>query len=202
MKIFNVSLLATFLAILAGPAPLHARGLLQTSANEAKTAPRSAAPAAETVSPDVASADAILAALYDVISGPAGKERDWNRFRSLFVPTARLIPAAAKPAAPSDAIRSLSVEEFVAASSKAVAAQGFYEKEIARRTESFGKIMHVFSVYESRHAADDAKPFTRGINSIQLFNDGKRWWVVNVLWDSERTDNPIPDAYLPAKASR
>src|SRR5688572_18845337 len=32
---------------------------------------------------DVASIDAIVAALYDVISGPAGKKRDWDRMRSL-----------------------------------------------------------------------------------------------------------------------
>jgi hypothetical protein len=57
---------------------------------------------------------------------------------------------------------------------------GFYEKEIARRTEQFGNIAHVWSIYESRHNEDDPEPFMRGINSIQLFNDGKRWWIVNI----------------------
>ena len=33
---------------------------------------------------DVASIDAIMKAVYDVISGDAGQKRDWDRFRSLF----------------------------------------------------------------------------------------------------------------------
>src|SRR6478672_9623729 len=41
---------------------------------------------------DVASMESIVAALCDVISGPAGKKRDWDRMRSLFIPGARLIP--------------------------------------------------------------------------------------------------------------
>ena len=45
-----------------------------------------------------------------------------------------------------------------------------------------------------------AEPFARGINSIQLYHDGARWWVVNVFWDSERADNAIPSEYRPAVA--
>jgi hypothetical protein len=80
---------------------------------------------------------------------------------------------------------------------RAFAKEGFYEREVARKTDSFGHVTHVFSTYESRHAIDDTKPFTRGINSIQLFNDGSRWWVVTIYWDSERPDQPIPSQYLP-----
>ena len=43
---------------------------------------------------DVKSIDSIIAATYDVISGPAG-DRDWDRFRSLLIPEARLIPVGA-----------------------------------------------------------------------------------------------------------
>ncbi|MGB9109115.1 MAG: hypothetical protein WCC39_10565, partial [Telluria sp.] len=71
-----------------------------------------------------------------------------------------------------------------------------FEREAARSTETFGQIVHVFSTYESRHAADDAKPFQRGINSIQLYHDGKRWWVVNVLWRAEDERLPLPERYL------
>jgi hypothetical protein len=73
---------------------------------------------------------------------------------------------------------------------------GFYEKEIARRTEQFGNIAHVWSIYESRHNKNDPEPFMRGINSIQLFNDGKRWWIVNIYWQQESAENPIPQKYL------
>ena len=75
--------------------------------------------------------------------------------------------------------------------------QGFYETEIARRTEQFGRIAHVWSTYESRHDADDPAPFMRGINSFQLFNDGKRWWILSVYWQHESADAiRIPVKYL------
>jgi len=73
---------------------------------------------------------------------------------------------------------------------------GFFEREISRKTESFGTITHAFSTYESRRTKEDAKPFARGINSIQLVNDGTRWWIVTVFWDSERPNNPLPEKYL------
>jgi hypothetical protein len=159
-----------------------------------------AAPAAREVQAkpsDVASIDATVAALYDTISGPAGA-RDWDRLRSLFLPGARLIPSGRKPDGTTVA-RVLTVDEFITAIERNVKEQGFFEQEISRRIDKFGAVAHVFSSYESRHAKSDAKPFVRGINSIQLFFDGKRWWVVTIFWDSERPDQPIPAEYLPRK---
>jgi hypothetical protein len=145
---------------------------------------------------DVASVDAILAALYDVISGPAGQKRDWDRFNSLFVPgAARLIPTGRRPDG-SVVHRALTPAEYQAGSGPMLEGQGFFEKEIHRVVETFGNITHVFSTYESRRTLADAQPFARGINSIQLLNDGKRYWVVTIFWDSERANNPIPARYL------
>jgi hypothetical protein len=76
-------------------------------------------------------------------------------------------------------------------------ANGFHEREIAARSERFGQIMHVWSSYESLHNLSDPSPFARGINSIQLFNDGSRWWVLSVYWQSETPTAPIPAEYLP-----
>jgi hypothetical protein len=146
---------------------------------------------------DVKSMDAILAALYDVISGSAGKKRDWDRFRSLFIAGARLIPASKRPDGVFEA-RVLDPEGYVTRAAPFLEKQGFYEREIARKVDLFGQIAHVFSTYDSRHSAEDKTPFARGINSIQLLNDGKRWWVVTIYWDSERPDNPLPPQYLPA----
>ena len=161
---------------------------------------------------DVASIDAIVAAAYDGISGPAGKKRDWDRERSLYIPGARLIPLAAEAGAveredvdlatgrvrPTGGLapQILDVEGFIARVEPFFEENGFYEKEIARRTEQFGKIAHVWSTYESRHNEDDPEPFMRGINSIQLFNDGKRWWIVSIYWQQESADAPIPQKYL------
>ena len=91
------------------------------------------------------------------------------------------------------------VKDFIKASEPALRQQGFFEREAHRRLERFGAVAHVFSTYESRHAAGDAEPFARGINSIQLFHDGARWWVVTIFWDSEHPDQPIPADYLPPR---
>jgi len=145
---------------------------------------------------DVASLDAILAALYDVISGPAGQARNWDRMRSLFIPGARLIPSS--PAPDGKVVpRVLDVEGYIQRAGPNLEKNGFFEREISRKTETFGTITHAFSTYESRRNKEDAAPFARGINSIQLVNDGTRWWVVTVFWDSERPNNQIPKQYLP-----
>ena len=145
---------------------------------------------------DVASIDAIVAALYDVISGEAGKPRDWNRMRSLFAPEGRLMAVARRPDG-EVVMRTMTVEDYIGRNAKAFATMGFFEREAARTTETFGQIAHVFSTYESRHAAGDAKPFQRGINSIQLAHDGKRWWIVNLVWRAEDKALPLPERYLP-----
>jgi hypothetical protein len=145
---------------------------------------------------DVESIDAIITAAYDVISGPAGKKRDWDRERSLYYPGARLIPTAKPGTNEGLAPQILNVEGFIARVEPYFAEQGFFEKEIARRTEQFGHIAHVWSTYESRHSEDDPEPFSRGINTIQLFYDGNRWWIVNIFWQQESVADPIPEKYL------
>ena len=148
---------------------------------------------------DVESIDAIITASYRLISGNAGEKRDWLRVRSLFAPGARLIPlnkkvgvrlAAGKTPEPLD------VDAYVARVTDYFDQTGFFETEIARRTEQYDQIAHAFSVYESRHSADDPEPFIRGINSFQLFNDGKRWWILTIYWQQEYPDKPIPEKYL------
>ncbi len=168
----------------------------QESAGQKATAPAAAAKPAEVAAnpADVKSMDAILAALYDVISGPAGQKRDWNRFRSLFIPGARLIPTGPREQG-GYGTRVLSPDEYVTRVEGVFEKEPFYEKEVARRVEQWGHIAQVFSTYESRRAPGD-KPFARGINSIQLLNDGQRWWVVTVFWQAENQDNPLPPEML------
>lgn len=144
---------------------------------------------------DVESIDAIIAAVYDVISGPAGEERDWARFRSLFAPGARLIPTRVSEDGAVN-VAALTPDEYVEASGPFLEENGFFESEIGRVTEEFGHIAHAFSSYESKRTPEDAEPFTRGINSMQLLNDGERWWLVTIYWDAERAGNPIPERYL------
>ena len=167
-------------------------------AQTAQTAPAvQAAPAAPAPRPaDVASPDAIIAALYEVISGDAGVPRDWNRFRSLFHPSARMIPTGRNREGVVGA-RAITPEDYIRTSGPLLVGRGFHERELARRTESFGPLLHAFSSYDSKHKVTDPQPFARGVNSIQLFNDGKRWWVLTVAWAGETPETPLPAALLP-----
>jgi hypothetical protein len=150
---------------------------------------------------DGASVDSVIAALYASVSHDEGSAPNWERMRGIFLQVGMLIP----PKNPrSDLFTVLDVDGFEQRVKESIAstkAKGdptsFFEKEIARRTDCFGNVCQVFSTYESRRAPNDEKPFVRGINSIQLVNDGHRWWVASVAWDQERPDNPIPAQYLP-----
>lgn len=148
---------------------------------------------------DVASLDSIMKSVYDVISGDAGKERDWDRFRTLFHKDARLIPSGKNAQTGIVGARVLSPEDYIFRSSATLVKDGFFEREIARTIETYGNIAHVFSTYEAFHKMSEKKPFMRGINSFQLLNDGKRWWVLSIYWQAETPDNPIPKKYLKSR---
>lgn len=173
----------------------------------APAAARQQVPAAAPVDPfagipaakaeDVASIDAILAALYGTISGDIGQKRDWDRFRSLFYPGATLVPTGTPKDSATARARMMTPEDYVARSGPLLERIGFHEVEIARKTEQFGHVAHVFSTYDGRPKSSEMPPI-RGINSIQLFNDDTRWWVMNIFWMQESKEHPIPAAYLPA----
>jgi hypothetical protein len=145
---------------------------------------------------DVGSLDAIMKAVYDVISGDAGKPRDWDRFRTLFHKDARLIPSGRNPTTKVVAANAMTPDDYIKRAEPGFAQNGFHERELARQVDIFGNIAQVFSTYHAFRKSDDKEPFLRGINSFQLLNDGKRWWVVTIYWQAETPDNPIPAKYL------
>jgi hypothetical protein len=157
----------------------------------AASAPTASAPAARPG--DVDTIEHIIAAVYDVISGPAGP-RDWDRFRSLYYSGARMIPTRRDDKGTAVA-RISTPDEYAARTQDFFSKEGFFENAVANRVETWDKIAHVWSTYESRHAKGE-KPFARGINSFQLFNDGARWWILTVYWESEDATHPLPDKYL------
>ena len=201
MTRFGYLVLAVFLFAFA-IAPLRAQEQSKTQA-QAPEAKKSDAPAPPEPTPpaakpaDVASPDAILAACYDVISGPAGQKRDWDRFRSLFLPGARLVPSGPKKDGGFFA-RVVTPDEYAKFADTYFEKNGFAENEIARKSERYGNIMQIFSTYASRHDAKDPELFERGINSFQLFYDGARWWIVTIYWQGETKEAPIPKEFLPA----
>lgn len=140
--------------------------------------------------------DSTLETLYGVISGEKGEERNWELFNYLFHPEAKLIPSSKNKEGVYGA-RFMTPQDYTDASGKWLVENGFFEKEIHRSVDTFGNITQVFSTYESFRSEKDETPFMRGINSIQLLNDGKRWWILNIYWTQESEENPIPMEYLP-----
>jgi hypothetical protein len=173
----------------------------QAAPSGLQTSTPSHTPASQPVTPpaanpaDVSSIDAILHAAYDTISGPAGRQRDWSRFRSLFISGARLVAVVPNHTGGFRTVV-LSPEDYIQHDDPYFQKNGFFEREVARQTERFAGIAQVFSTYESRHAAADLKPFERGINSFQLMNDGRRWWLVTIFWQGETPASPIPQEFL------
>jgi hypothetical protein len=150
-----------------------------------------------TISPrpeDVSSLDGIMKAFYEVISGPAGEVRQWSRDRTLYIPGVRFVSmgvnAKGEPVA-----HVMDHQQFVDSTDTDLTAKGFFEAEIHRETKRFGNIAHIFSTYESR-ITKDGLVIARGVNSIELFWDGKRWWIAGAIWDEERNGNLLPKEFL------
>ena len=143
---------------------------------------------------DVATIDGMIRAYYEVVSGPAGAPRDWARDRTLYIPNVRFVNVDTD-ADGKTLPRIMSHAEF-AEGAKELVRRGFFEKEIHRLTRRFGPIAHVWSTYESRQT-ETGPLIGRGINSIELFWDGKRWWIAGAIWTDETKANPIPKESLP-----
>ncbi len=178
---------ATVPLVLALASPAWAQQPARAHVEVATIAPRAE---------DVATLDGILKAFYDVISGPAGAPRQWSRDRSLYIPNVRFV-SLSKDSAGAIHANVVDHQTYVDQANDYFVHEGFFEQEIHRTTHRFGNIVHVFSTYDMRQRADGPS-IGRGINSVELFWDGARWWISGAQWDDERPDNPIPPEYLPA----
>jgi hypothetical protein len=176
-------------------ASLIALALCQAQSAMSQTDTSSPPPAAAA---DVRSRDAIMHAFYEVVSGPAGT-RDWNRFYSLFAPGARLIFTSRAAPDSTPHLDVMTPQEFEKNLSPFFAKNSLDEREIGRSVDTFGALTQIFSAYAGRHMADDPKPFSRGIHGVQLFNDGKRWYIVTIYGESESPGNAVPSRYLSSK---
>lgn len=181
--------LAAALAVLVAVAPAAAQAGARSTADADVPAARPE---------DVASIEAILAAVYDAISGPAGEARDWDRFRSLFLPEARLVPTGKAPDGTAWYLV-MTPGEYIETAGNQLEQGGFFEREVHRIVERFGSVAHAFSTYESFRTPEEMEagaPFMRGINSFQLLHDGARWWILHIYWQAEASAGPIAERYL------
>ncbi|NTX54181.1 nuclear transport factor 2 family protein [Myxococcus sp. CA039A] len=144
---------------------------------------------------DVKTQDGLLAALYDVISGPAGKPRDWQRFRSLFYPGAQLVSVQRARPGGLPGVAPITPDDYAAFSEELFKTRGFFEKETHRQVAGYGDLVNVLSAYESRESPE-SQPFSRGINNVQLIFDGQRWWVLHISWTDEKSAGaPVPASF-------
>jgi len=175
---------------------LLASALLVPAALEAQ-APARRHVVVPTVAPraaDVATVDGVVKAYYDVITGPAGQPRQWSRDRSLYIPDLRFVATGVAQHRPY--ARVMTHQDFVDESDSSFVRNGFFEREVHRVTQAYGSIVQVFSTYEE-HRTVDGPVVGRGINALQLFWDGSRWWVASAIWFDEDPNHPIPKEFLP-----
>jgi hypothetical protein len=151
-------------------------------------------PVVELRAEDVGSIDGIVKAFYEVISGGVGVPRQWSRDRTLYIPDIRFAGMSERGGKIIADV--MGHQEYVDGTNDFFIKEGFVEKEIKRVTRKFGNMAHVFSTYEFS-TSGKTKMSGRGVNSIEMFFDGKRWWISAVSWDEERAGNPIPKEFLP-----
>ncbi|HET9332715.1 MAG TPA: hypothetical protein VFQ21_03955 [Gemmatimonadota bacterium] len=148
---------------------------------------------------DVESPEAIVLAAYAAIAREPGQPFDWERFRSLFLPEARLVPNTEQRQGAFDV---LSPEEFIVWIDGVTPPlggendRGFQEEQVSAEVVRYGDVAHVFSTYQKHFWRSD-QILGRGINSFQLVHDGERWWIAGIAWDEESGAGPIPPEYLP-----
>ncbi len=146
---------------------------------------------------DVSSPEAIVLAAYSSIERGPGENFEWDRFRSLFIENATMIPSTEQSGG---RFRVITPEGFVRWINAVTPIggpddRGFTEEEIHNVVHRYGNIAQVFSTYQ-KHFSDDEQILGRGINSFQLVHNDGRWWIVSIIWDEEVGAGPIPDAYL------
>lgn len=146
---------------------------------------------------NLASVDGIVNSLYNIISGPVGQERDWASFKNLFTDNARLYIAVPDKDS-GTVLRSITPDEYIQRNQNRLSDEGFSEEELYRVTNSYGAGTQVFSTYESHYNNKNGdEEITKGINNIQLFYDGQRYYIVSIFWDANAKNVAVPDRYLP-----
>ncbi len=144
---------------------------------------------------NVSTLDGIIKAYYDVVTVKKGEKASYERDSLLHWPNVNVGWGGTNKSGKTT-FHYVSLKEYHRLSDPVLERDGFDEREISRKVEKFGSIYHVWSTYESRNTAD-GPVIERGINSIELFYDGARFWILGWFYDGERKNNPIPAEYLP-----
>ena len=138
---------------------------------------------------DVSTIEGIVTASYETISGGVGVARQWGRDRTLFDPNSRSVAIHVDAKTGAIKTESMTEQDFADRSDASLVKDGFTERELKHVIKRFGNVATVLSSYEGSTAG---KVIERGVNIFQLYFDGKRWWILSMVWDEERPDNPLP----------
>jgi hypothetical protein len=162
----------------------------------AKPAPHISIPKVTPRSEDVSTIDGMVKAYYEVVSGPADQPRQWGRDATLYIPGMRFVIIAEDPTG-NAAAESMTHQEFVDSSEAALNGKPFYEREIHRVIHRAGNIAHVLSTAEHR-SSENGPVEGRGIDSLDLYWDGTRWWIASAnLWEINTAKHPLQREFLP-----
>ena len=142
------------------------------------------AAAATVPASDVAGIDAAIRGVYDVISGPPGQKRDFDKMRAMFAPGATMKAIGPK------GLRGGTVEDYISRNSAILEKEGFTERELGRRVEIWGGLATAWSAYDGRTA--NGSFHERGINSFQLVKVDGKWLVASIVWQEETPQNLLP----------
>lgn len=145
---------------------------------------------------DVGSIEGIVKASYETISGGVGVPRQWGRDRTLYDPHVRFVAIEKDKKSGEIKAESTDEQEFADDDDAFMVKEGFTERELGQEIHRFGNVATVLSSYEGK-VASTGKVVTRGVNIFQLYFDGKRWWILSMVWDQESPENPIPAGLLP-----
>ncbi len=145
---------------------------------------------------DWVSPDALATAVYAVVSGPARRPRDWDRYRALFRRDARLLTFGGTPEDPK--VFGFGIEDYIKFYEPEFDKRGVYEKEIWHRGDRFGRVAHRWSTCEYRWDRPDGPPAGRCITTMQFVHDGARWWITSMVWEGGLDPAAVPARYLPA----
>jgi hypothetical protein len=184
MKIAHAILFASAIfgmACSAGPSPAQEKTHVERPVIPARTE-------------DVSTIEGIVKASYEAISGGVGAPRDWGRDRTLFDPQSRSVAVEVDPKTGAIATKANSEQDFADEADAWMVKNGFTERELRHVIKRYGNVATVLSSYEGKTAA--GKIVSRGVNIFQLYFDGKRWWILSMVWDEERPNNPIPQELL------
>jgi hypothetical protein len=143
-----------------------------------------AALASQPTAADLAGIDAAIRGVYEVISGPPGQKRDFDRMRSLFAPGATMKAIGPK------GLHGGSVEDYIARDKDILERDGFTERELGRRLQVWGGLATAWSSYDGRTA--NGSFHERGINSFELVKIDGKWLIASILWQEATPDNPLP----------